>query len=38
MSSRYTPNQKKARREFTRTALSVHPKNKVMPRRGGIRL
>lgn len=38
MSKRYKPNQKASRRDFTRSALSVHPKNIVMPKRGGIRL
>ena len=39
MSKRYKPNQRKARKVFTKTALKTHPKNVApAPMRGGYRI
>lgn len=29
---------RRSKRQFTRTAKKVHPRNRMRPRRGGIRL
>lgn len=39
MSKRFKPNQRKSKRDFTRDALKVHPKNTApSPMRGGYRI
>lgn len=39
MSKRHRPNQRKSRKQFTATALKVHPKNTApSPMRGGYRI
>lgn len=39
MSKRYKPNQRRARKIFTVTALKTHPKNNApAPMRGGFRI
>lgn len=39
MSKRYKPNQRKARKQFTRTAMATHVKNVAPPpMRGGYRI